>query len=83
MTGKNFLPISNPKLNGIDTHYHLFIETSSVKLSKIMQHINGAYTTYFNRKRERSGYLFQGRKQRKNEFWSTRQADLKVGFALE
>ena len=26
-----------------------------------MQHINGAYTTYFNRKRERSGHLFQGR----------------------
>lgn len=26
-----------------------------------MQHINGAYTTYFNTKRERSGHLFQGR----------------------
>jgi len=26
-----------------------------------MQHINGAYTTYFNAKRERSGHLFQGR----------------------
>ena len=26
-----------------------------------MQHINSAYTTYFNRKRERSGHLFQGR----------------------
>jgi REP element-mobilizing transposase RayT len=45
----------------MDTHYHLFIETPSVKLSKIMQHINGAYTTYFNRKRGRSGHLFQGR----------------------
>ena len=45
----------------MDTHYHLLIETSSVKLSKVMQHINGAYTTYFNRKRERSGHLFQGR----------------------
>jgi REP element-mobilizing transposase RayT len=30
-------------------------------LSKIMQHINGAYTNYFNTKRERSGHLFQGR----------------------
>lgn len=45
----------------MDTHYHLFIETPSGNLSKIMQHINGAYTTYFNRKRERSGHLFQGR----------------------
>ncbi|MFH1906177.1 MAG: transposase [Chloroflexota bacterium] len=36
----------------MDTHYHLFIETPSGKLSKIMQHINGAYTTYFNRKRD-------------------------------
>jgi hypothetical protein len=26
-----------------------------------MHHINGAYTTYFNTKRERSGHLFQGR----------------------
>ena len=28
---------------------------------RIMQHINGAYTTYFNVKRKRSGHLFQGR----------------------
>jgi len=26
-----------------------------------MRHINGAYTTYFNRKRQRDGHLFQGR----------------------
>ena len=26
-----------------------------------MRHINGAYTTYFNVKRQRSGHLFQGR----------------------
>ncbi len=26
-----------------------------------MRHINGAYTTYFNVKRDRSGHLFQGR----------------------
>lgn len=26
-----------------------------------MRHINGAYTTYFNVKRKRSGHLFQGR----------------------
>jgi REP element-mobilizing transposase RayT len=42
-------------------HYHLLLETPSGNLSKIMQHINGAYTSYFNTKRKRSGHLFQGR----------------------
>ena len=45
----------------MDNHYHLLLETPSGNLSTIMQHINGAYTTYFNTKRERSGHLFQGR----------------------
>ncbi|MBW1796167.1 MAG: transposase, partial [Deltaproteobacteria bacterium] len=35
----------------MDNHYHLLLETPSGNLSKIMQHINGAYTTYFNTKR--------------------------------
>jgi len=42
-------------------HYHLLLETPSGNLSKIMQHINGAYTNYFNIKRKRNGHLFQGR----------------------
>ena len=42
-------------------HYHLLIETPEGNLSQIMRHINGAYTTYFNVKRKRSGHLFQGR----------------------
>jgi len=42
-------------------HYHLLMETPSGNLSQIMQHINGAYTNYFNTKRKRSGHLFQGR----------------------
>lgn len=42
-------------------HYHLLIETPSGNLPQIMRHINGAYTTHFNRKRSRSGHLFQGR----------------------
>ena len=42
-------------------HYHLLLETPLGNLSKIMQHINGAYTNYFNTKRERSGHLLQGR----------------------
>jgi putative transposase len=45
----------------LDNHYHLLLQTPLGNLSKIMQHINGAYTTYFNIKRERSGHLFQGR----------------------
>ena len=45
----------------MDNHYHLLIETPSGNLSQIMRHINGAYTTYFNVKRSRSGHLFQGR----------------------
>ncbi len=45
----------------MDNHNHLLIETSSGNLPRIMRHINGAYTTYFNVKRARSGHLFQGR----------------------
>ena len=45
----------------LDNHYHLLLETPCGNLSQIMRHINGAYTTYFNVKRKRSGHLFQGR----------------------
>ena len=45
----------------MSNHYHLLIETPLGNLSRIMGHINGAYTTYFNSKRKRSGHLFQGR----------------------
>ena len=45
----------------LSNHYHLLLETPSGNLSEIMHHINGAYTTYFNVKRKRSGHLFQGR----------------------
>ena len=44
-----------------DNHYHLLLETPSGNLAQIMHHINGAYTTYFNVKHQRSGHLFQGR----------------------
>jgi putative transposase len=42
----------------MENHYHLLIETPSGNLSQIMRHINGAYTTYFNRKHSRAGHLF-------------------------
>lgn len=45
----------------MSNHYHLLLETPSGNLSQIMQHINGAYTNYFNTKRKRYGHLFQGR----------------------
>ena len=45
----------------MDNHYHLLMETPSGNLPQIMRHINGAYSTYFNVKRQRSGHLFQGR----------------------
>jgi hypothetical protein len=37
------------------------METPRSNLSQILHHINGAYTTYFNVKRNRVGHLFQGR----------------------
>ncbi len=42
-------------------HYHLFIETLQPNLSKIMQYINTSYTVYYNKKRKKTGHLFQGR----------------------
>jgi REP element-mobilizing transposase RayT len=45
----------------MSNHYHLLLETPCGNLSQVMQHINGAYTNYFNAKRKRSGHLFQGR----------------------
>lgn len=45
----------------MDNHYHLLLQTPSGNLPEIMHHINGAYTTYFNVKRDRAGHLFQGR----------------------
>ena len=45
----------------MSNHYHLLLETPDGNLSEIMRHINGAYTTYYNVKRGRSGHLLQGR----------------------
>lgn len=42
-------------------HYHLLGETPQANLSAIMLALAGSYTTYFNKKRNRSGHLFQGR----------------------
>lgn len=45
----------------MNNHYHILVETPLGNLSQVMQHINGAYTNYFNTKWKRSGHLFQGR----------------------
>jgi len=45
----------------MDNHYHLLMETPEPNLSGALQWINVSYALYFNRKRHRSGHLFQGR----------------------
>ncbi len=45
----------------MSNHYHLLLETPFGNLSQIMRHINGSYTTCFNKKYQRSGHLLQGR----------------------
>jgi len=45
----------------MDNHYHLLAQTPEPNLSMAVQWINVSYATYFNRKRGRTGHLFQGR----------------------
>jgi REP-associated tyrosine transposase len=45
----------------MDNHYHLLIETPKGNLSQIMRGLNGRYTRFFNRTRQRMGHVFQGR----------------------
>ncbi|MBI4668024.1 MAG: transposase [Elusimicrobia bacterium] len=42
-------------------HYHLLIRTPQGNLSRIMRHVNGVYTQYFNREYARDGSLLRGR----------------------
>src|SRR4030066_2389308 len=45
----------------MDNHYHLLIETPDGNLSLGMRQLNGVYTQAFNKRRTRTGHLFQGR----------------------
>lgn len=45
----------------MDNHYHLLVRTPDGNLQRIMRHINGLYTQYFNRTQGRDGALFRGR----------------------
>lgn len=40
---------------------HLFVQTTDPNLSAGMQYLNGCYTSYFNRRHDRRGHLFEGR----------------------
>jgi putative transposase len=42
-------------------HYHLMVRTPEGNLQRIMRHVNGLYTQYFNRGEGRDGALFRGR----------------------
>jgi putative transposase len=42
-------------------HYHFLVETPEANLGRAVQWANVSYATYFNRKRQRQGHLFQGR----------------------
>jgi putative transposase len=44
-------------------HYHLFLRTEQANLAAAMHWLNATYTIRFNRRRHRSGHLFQGRYQ--------------------
>ena len=45
----------------MDNHYHLMIHTPEGNLQRIMRHINGLYTQYYNRDQHTDGPLFRGR----------------------
>lgn len=42
-------------------HYHFVLRTRQPNLSRLMRHINGAYTRAFNRRHHVVGHVFQGR----------------------
>ena len=42
-------------------HYHFVLHTRQANLSRLMRHVNGAYTQHFNRQHGKVGHLFQGR----------------------
>jgi REP element-mobilizing transposase RayT len=45
----------------MDNHYHLLLELTETNLSRAAQWLNVSYSVWFNRRRRRSGHLFQGR----------------------
>lgn len=45
----------------MSNHFHLLLKPTTVSLSETMRRLLTGYAVYFNRKYQRSGYLFQNR----------------------
>jgi REP element-mobilizing transposase RayT len=45
----------------MENHYHLLVRTKDANLSRTIQWLQTAYSSYYNRRHDRSGHLFQGR----------------------
>lgn len=45
----------------MDNHYHLLLRTPFANLSRLMRHLDGVYTQYFNKSANHDGPLFRGR----------------------
>jgi len=45
----------------MENHYHLLAETPQGNLSEFMRHFNITYTSYYNKRHNRVGHLYQGR----------------------
>lgn len=45
----------------MSNHYHLLLETPEANLSRSMQWLQVSFAAYYNRRKERKGYVFQGR----------------------
>ena len=45
----------------MDNHHHVFVGTPWANLSTGIQHFNGSYMSYLNRRHRRSGHFFQRR----------------------
>jgi REP element-mobilizing transposase RayT len=45
----------------MDNHYHLFLRTNELPMSKLMRGLNGGYASFYNKRHKKHGYLFQDR----------------------
>lgn len=45
----------------MSNHYHLLIRVSSAPLSELMSRVLSGYATHYNKRKRRSGYVFQNR----------------------
>jgi len=45
----------------MSNHFHLIVQTEQANLSEFMRHFLVTYTVRFNRRRDRTGHVFQGR----------------------